>query len=110
VGSEEVVPRPSASFGRGEPLRFYLQVYDASVHARTYRYDVNLSFEFFRHNGRRFKKHGKTLHVRGAYGASLGLALPIGDWPVGEYRVEVVVEDMLSRIRTVTETEFAVTD
>ncbi len=110
VGSEEVVPRPSATFGRGEPLRFYLQVYDASVHARTHRYDVNLSFEFFRHNGRRFKKHGKTLHVRGAYGASLGLALPIGDWPVGEYRVEVTVEDMLSRIRNGTEATFFVTD
>lgn len=106
VGSEEVVPRPSATFGRGEPLRFYLQVYDASVHARTYRYDVNLSFEFFHHNGRRFKKHGKTLHVRGAYGASLGLALPIGDWPVGEYRVEVIVEDMLSRIRSGTDATF----
>lgn len=110
VGSEEVVPRPSATFDRGEPLRLYLQVYDASVHARTYKYDVNLSFEFFRHNGRRFKKHGKTLHVRGAYGASLGLALPIGDWPVGEYRVEVVVEDMLSRIRSGTEATFFVTD
>ncbi len=110
VGSEEVVPRPSATFGRGEPLRFYLQVYDASVHARTYRYDVNLSFEFFRRNGRRFKKHGKTLHVRGAYGASLGLALPIGDWPVGEYRVDVIVEDMLSRIRSGTDATFFVTD
>lgn len=110
VGSEEVVPRPSAAFRQGEPLRLYLQVYDATVHARTYQYDVNLEFEFQRYNGRRWKRHGKKLHVRGAYGASLGLALPIGDWPPGDYRAEVILEDKLTGIRTETGARFTVTD
>ena len=110
IGSEEVVPRPSGAFRRGETLRLYLQVYDATLHARTYQYDVNLEFEFLRLSGRRWKRHGKRLHVRGAYGASLGIALPIGDWPTGEYRVEVLLEDKLTGIRTETGARFSVTD
>ena len=37
-----------------------------------------------------------------------GLALPIGDWPVGNYRVEVDIRDRTSGARTSTRGFFTV--
>lgn len=110
VGSEEIVPRPDPRFRRGEPLRLYLQVYEAALHAETYRASVDLVFHFERLDGKRWRRHGKPLEVRGAHGASLGLALPIGDWPTGRYRVEVVLEDRVASERTTAVASFSVTD
>jgi hypothetical protein len=42
------------------------------------------------------KKFGKPFSVREAAGGAMGLALPIGDWPPGEYRVSVDLRDRVS--------------
>ena len=44
----------------------------------------------------------------GAVGASMGLALPIGDWPTGPYRVVVELHDRVSDARTTTEGSFSI--
>ncbi len=108
IGSEEVVPRIGATYHRGEPLRIYLQVYGATLSPETGRPRLDLVYRFERRAARGFRRQGSPLSVRGASGQSLGLALPIGDWPDGAYRVTVEVWDRLSGQRTSAEGEFSI--
>jgi GWxTD domain-containing protein len=109
VGSEEVVPRAGAVFHRGEPLRIYLQVYGART-GPSGGPSVDVTFHFEREVGRRFKKQGEARSLRGATGASIGLALPVGDWPSGRYRVRVDLLDRVAGNRTSAEGEFFIAD
>lgn len=108
IGSEEVVPRIGAAYHRGEPLRIYLQVYGATLSPETGRPRLDLVYRFERRAPRGFRRQGATLSVRGASGQSLGLALPIGDWPDGSYRVTVEIRDRLSGQRTSAEGAFSI--
>ena len=108
VGSEEVVPKAGGVFRRSELLRLYLQVYDAAIAPETSMPRVDVVFRFYRSvNGSR-KRYGKPCSVRGAVGASMGLALPIGDWPTGPYRVVVELHDRVADERTTTEESFSI--
>ncbi len=110
VGSEEVVPRIGGAFHRGEPLRIYLQVYGAVLSEDTARPELDIVYRFERWAARGFKRHGAPLSLRGAVGLSLGLALPVGDWPTGVYRVVVDVRDRLGGQRTTTDGTFSIVD
>jgi hypothetical protein len=46
--------------------------------------------------------------VRGASGASLGLSLPVGNWPAGEYRARIDLHDRVSGRRASTEGRFRI--
>lgn len=108
VGSEEVVPQPGGAFSRSELLRLYLQVYDAAIDPDTSRARIDVVFRFFRTGNGASKRYGKPCSVRGASGASMGLALPIGDWPAGSYRVEVTLHDRVAERRTTAEGRFSI--
>ncbi len=108
VGSEEVVPKPGGAFRRGELLRLYLQVYDAKIDEATAKARVDVVFRFYRTGNGIAKRYGKPFSVRGAAGASMGLALPIGDWPTGPYRVEVELWDRVAERRTSAEGQFSI--
>jgi len=99
VGSEEVLPRPGAVFRTGEMLRLYLQVYGASVDPKTSMPRVDVSFHFASDAKTRPRSVRQPFKVTGAAGASMGLALPIGDWPAGSYRVDVDLHDRVSGAR-----------
>jgi GWxTD domain-containing protein len=107
VGSEEVVPRPGATFHRGEPLRLYFQLYGAEPDARTQRPRVDLRVRFSKVSGRP-RHQGDPFVVRGASGASLGLSLPVGNWPAGEYRARIDLHDRVSGRRASTEGRFRI--
>lgn len=96
VGSEEVVPKVDASFRRSELLRLYLQVYGAAIDPGRLSSRVDVVFRFHRLVNRATKRFGKPFSVREAAGAAMGLALPIGDWPPGPYRVTVDLHDRVS--------------
>jgi len=108
IGSESVVPKPGGVFRRSELLRLYLQVYDAAVDPKTGRARVDVVFRFYRLTNGPGKRYGKPFSVRGAAGASMGLALPIGDWPAGPYRVEVDLHDRVVEQRTLAEGRFTI--
>lgn len=108
VGSEQVTPKPGGSFKRSELLRLYLQVYDAAVDPETALPSVDVVFRFYRTGEGIARRYGKPFSVRGATGASMGLALPIGDWPTGTYRVEVDLRDRVAQQRTTAEGRFSV--
>jgi hypothetical protein len=108
VGSDEVVPKAGGVFRRSELLRLYLQVYDAKPNPETLTPRVDIVFRFYRSVNRSSKRYGKPLKVRGATGASIGLALPIGDWPTGLYRVEVDLHDRVAAARITTEGSFSI--
>jgi hypothetical protein len=110
VGSEEVVPKAGGVFRRSELLRLYLQVYDAVIDPSTSKRRVDVEFRFYRLVHGASKRHGKPYLVRGAAGASMGLALPIGDWPTGSYRVVVELHDRQSAARTSTEGSFSIVE
>lgn len=110
VGSEEVWPRPDGVFRKGEPLRLYLQVYGAAPDPYSGKPQVDVRFRFERSTRGGFRLHGRPLSVRGAQGASMGLALPVGDWPTGEYRVLVELHDRVSGDRATTEGRFRIAD
>ncbi len=110
VGSEEVVPRAGATFHRGEPLRLYLQVYGAAPDPASGKPRVDVTFRFERASPHRFRRHGKPLSYRGAEGASLGLALPVGDWPSGDYRVIVDLHDRVRGSRIEARGAFRIAD
>jgi hypothetical protein len=110
VGSEEVVPKAGGVFLRSELLQLYLQVYDAAIDPVTSQRKVDVVFRFYRLVSGGSKRHGKPCSVRGAAGASLGLALPIGDWPTGSYRVVVELHDRRSAARTSTEGSFSIVE
>ncbi|HZN54197.1 MAG TPA: GWxTD domain-containing protein [Candidatus Polarisedimenticolaceae bacterium] len=110
VGSEEVVPKAGAVFHRSELLRLYLQVYGAAIDPATSMPRVDVEYRFFRVVRKGTKRHGKPFSVRGAAGAAMGLALPIGDWPVGAYRVVVELRDRVSGERVSVERTFAIAE
>ncbi len=110
VGSEHVVPRPGGVFHRGEPLRIYLQVYGAAIDTARGEPQLDVRFRFERAAGSRYKRYGKPLSLKGATGGSLGLALPIGEWPTGNYRVVVEIRDRTSGTRTTSRGFFTVAD
>jgi hypothetical protein len=99
VGSEEVLPRPGGVFRTGELLRLYLQVYGAAVDPRTSMPRVDVSFRFSSDAKDRPRSMRQPFKVTGAAGRSMGLALPIGDWPAGSYRVDVDLHDRVSGAR-----------
>jgi GWxTD domain-containing protein len=110
VGSEEVVPRVGASFRRSELLRLYLQVYGAAVDPERNTPRVDVVFRFQRIVGGSSKRFGKPFSVREAAGAAMGLALPIGDWPPGPYRVRVELHDRVAGERLSVEGAFHVVE
>jgi len=110
VGSEEVVPKAGGVFRRSELLRLYLQVYDAARDTVTSARRVDVVFRFYRVVKSKLKRHGKPFSVRAAAGPSMGLALPIGDWPTGSYRVVVELHDRISQARTSTEGSFSIVE
>ena len=110
VGSETVVPRPGASFARGETLRLYLQVYGAQVDPERKAPRVDVEFVFRREDGKRSRRYGSPYRLRGAFGASLGLSIPIGDWPPGAYGVEVRLHDRVAGRAVTAEGKFTVTE
>jgi hypothetical protein len=93
VGSEEVVPKVDASFRRSELLRLYLQVYGAATDPKRLSPRVDVVFRFQRLVQGVPKRFRKPFSVRETAGAAMGLALPIGDWPSGPYRVTVELRD-----------------
>ena len=110
IGSEEVVPKAGGVFKRSELLRLYLQVYDAAVDSVTSQRRVDVVFRFYRLIKGSSKRYGKPFSVRAAAGASMGLALPIGDWPTGSYRVVVELHDRVAAEHTSTEGSFSIVD
>ena len=111
IGSEEVVPRPGAVFRRSELLRLYLQVYGAAIDPATSMPRVDVEYRFFRVARKgAAKRYGKPFSVRGAAGAAMGLALPIGDWPTGSYRVLVDLRDRVSGERITVERTFTIAE
>ena len=107
VGSEEVVPRPGATFRRSEPLRLYFQLYGAEPDAETLRPRVDLRVQFSS-LGRRMRRQGEPFVVRGASGASMGLSLPVGNWPPGEYQARIDLHDRVSGQRASTTGTFRI--
>jgi len=69
-----------------------------------------VTFRFERAGSRKFRRHGPPAAVHGAAGQSMGLTLPVDDWPVGDYRVEVDLVDRVSGAQTTTEGFFRVAD
>lgn len=108
IGSEEVVPKPGGVFRRSELLRLYLQVYDAAKDPVSSSSRVDVVFRFYRSVKGAWKRHAKPFSVRGATGASMGLALPIGDWAPGPYRVAVELHDRVVDARTSAEGWFSI--
>jgi hypothetical protein len=108
VGSESVVPKPGAIFKHGELLRLYLQVYDAAIDPRTNMPRLDVVFRFYVEAKGVLRRVREPFSVRGASGASLGLALPVGDWPAGVYRVSVDLKDRVGGERTAAEAKFRI--
>jgi GWxTD domain-containing protein len=108
VGSEEVVPRPNATFHRSEPLRLYFQLYGAEPDENTLRPRVDLRVRFSAVSGRR--RVGDPFVVRGASGASMGLSLPVGNWPAGDYEAQIDLHDRVSGQRASTTGRFRIED
>ncbi len=110
VGSEEVVPKPGAIFHHGEQLRVYFQVYGAARDPASRRPHLDVKFRFERAGSRKFVRHGQPAEVRGAAGESMGLTLPVDDWPPGDYRVAIDLVDRITGSRTTTEGRFRIAD
>jgi GWxTD domain-containing protein len=110
VGSEEVVPKPGGIFHRADLLRVYFQVYGAATDPRTRKPKVDVELRFVLVGPKGDKQIGKPLSVRAATGPSMGVALPIGDWPAGEYRVSVSLKDRVGGERTSGEAAFRIVE
>jgi GWxTD domain-containing protein len=108
VGSESVVPKPGAIFKHGDLLRLYFQVYDAAIDPRTNMPRVDVVFRFYVEAKGSLRRVREPYSVRGASGASLGLALPVGDWPAGAYRVSVDLKDRVGGEQTAAEAKFRI--
>jgi len=108
IGSEEVVPRVGATFRRSELLRLYLQVYGAALDPEKRAARVDVAFRFERIVAGAGKRFRKPYSVREAAGSAMGLALPIGDWPTGPYRVSVDLHDRVSGERVSAEGTFTI--
>jgi len=91
-------------------LRVYFQVYGAARDPASRRPQLDVTFRFERAGSRKFKPHGQPAEIRGAAGESMGLTLPVDDWPVGDYRVEIDLVDRISGSRASTQGYFRIAD
>ena len=58
--------------------------------------------------GRKSRPVGDAFVVRGASGASMGLSLPVGNWPAGEYQARIDLHDRVSGRRASTTGQFRI--
>jgi hypothetical protein len=105
LGTFRVVPKPEAKYLASEPLQLYFQVYGVQTDAVTDQPDLEITYTFHHRTGDRFEVFGRQT-IPHAASAAQGFSIPLDDFPLGGYRLEVSVTDLLSGEITVGQVLF----
>jgi GWxTD domain-containing protein len=97
---------PEPAFRPGETLALSYQVYNARHGGRGAALDVE--YHFFLRQGDGWREIGKGVRLPGQTRESLAYALPLPGWPQGEYKVRVVIRDILANAEMSREERFRI--
>jgi GWxTD domain-containing protein len=95
VGSLGVLPHLGSTFRQAEELAFYYQVYGARRDAASGAPTLDVTYTFLAVEGDAIEEVGRV----GFQGQSVeahGYAVPLRDWPAGDYLVRIEVTDTLA--------------
>ncbi len=108
-GHMEVVPKPGIGYAKDQDFALYFQVYNAHTDAQTERPLLDIRYRFLAKNDEeKYQPVGKPLELLGQVSAAQGTSFPLGDWPIGSYRLEIRVSDRLSGQTTERSVDFLV--
>jgi hypothetical protein len=108
-GRMEVIPKPGIGYAKDQDFAFYFQVYNARKDAQTGRPLLDIRYQFLAKNDEEeYQPVGKPLELLGQVSAAQGTSFPLGDWPIGSYRLEIRVSDRLSGQTTERSVDFLV--
>ncbi len=97
---------PEPVFLEGETAYFAFQVYNARHRRGKPRLEAH--YRFFIRIGEEFRQAGNPIILPDLTGESLTYALEVKGWPVGKFRIEVLVTDALSKKSATGEALFRV--
>ena len=108
IGKFHIVPRPNSTFARDEELNVYFQIYNPASDpaAAKPRLDVFYSFRVKLEDGS--AKDLGTYRVQDSYAQVQGYAVPLKQWPIGNYDVTVTVNDKVAQKTVNATTQFSI--
>ncbi len=108
MGRFQIVPSPDNVFRKSDELNVYFQVYKPAIDPdlKRPRLDVNYTFHYRESDGT-LSEIG-TYQVPDSRAQVQGYAVPLQDWPEGEYSVTVTVFDRVAGKPVSNEAEFVI--
>jgi len=95
IGNLRVTPRLGAVFEQGEDLAFYYQVYGAERDPASGQVKLNVAYSFLAPQGETLTEIGRVA-FEGQTTEAHGYAIPLREWPPGEYMVRIEVTDVVA--------------
>jgi GWxTD domain-containing protein len=98
IGPTKVIPNLSGSYHRGQPVGVYMQVYNVGTDQTTLRPSVDVQYVLTGKDGKELGKLSEDWKGLADYGQRLTLSRLIDTTrlPVGEYGIEVRINDRVS--------------
>ncbi len=119
-GSQELVPAADTTFGKGEELSIFFQVYNAGL-GETGKPDLTMEYNFHKKEGEVEKFFNKT-NPQNMNASNMpaefdpakfpvpgGITVPLKTFPEGEYRLEIKITDKASGKTLTRDVPFSVT-
>ncbi len=95
LGKFVVIPQPDNTFRADGELNVYFQIYDPAVDTATSRSRMEIRYTFSAREADGSLKEMGTYAVPDSPAQVQGYAVPLRDWPKGEYQVTVTVRDLV---------------
>ena len=98
IGQTKVIPNLSGNYHRGQPVGVYMQVYNVGTDQTTLRPSVDVQYVLSGKDGKELGKQSEDWKGLADYGQRLTLSrlIDTGRLPVGEYGIEVRINDRVS--------------
>ena len=95
LGKFELVPQPDSTFRGDDELNVYFQIYEPAVDAASGRPRLEIRYTFHSRVPDGSLKEMGTYAVPDTPAQVQGYAVPLAEWPKGEYQVTVTVRDLI---------------
>jgi GWxTD domain-containing protein len=108
LGKFRVVPRPDNAFRKSDELNVYFQVYGPGTDAATGRVRLDVFYSFKQRGADGALTDIGTYAVKDSAAQVQGYAVPLQQWPAGEYLVAITVTDKIAGASAAAEAGFVV--
>ncbi|MEE8111456.1 MAG: GWxTD domain-containing protein [Acidobacteriota bacterium] len=107
LGTFRVIPKPVPEYQRSESLQVYYQIYGVEPDPSTGEPDLEITYTFQILKGKDFEFYGRQTIPHSSSEAQ-GYSIPLEQWPIGDYRLEVGVKNHATGESTIRQVEFRI--